>query len=50
MTPVTRLGHVPNGSRLYYTSRSQPPLLASMVLTLLEATGDTAWARGKVDI
>ena len=21
-----------------------------MVLTLLEATGDTAWARGKVDI
>ena len=46
---VSRLGYVPNGSRLYYT-RSQPPLLASMVHTYLSSTGDTAWAVDKVDV
>ena len=40
---VTRLGYVPNGSRLYYT-RSQPPVLAMMVETYLASTGDTQWA------
>eukprot|EP00397_Hematodinium_sp_SG-2012_P030050 GEMP01031798.1.p1 GENE.GEMP01031798.1~~GEMP01031798.1.p1 ORF type:complete len:280 (+),score=59.98 GEMP01031798.1:522-1361(+) len=28
---VARFGFVPNGTRLYYLSRSQPPLLASML-------------------
>lgn len=31
---VSRLGFVPNGGRCYYVSRSQPPLLAAMVLEL----------------
>jgi alpha,alpha-trehalase len=29
-------GFVPNGGRLYYLNRSQPPLLADMVLALLD--------------
>ena len=46
---VTRLGYVPNGSRLYYT-RSQPPLLAMMVDTYLASTGDTEWAVTKAEV
>jgi alpha,alpha-trehalase len=38
---VTTFGFVPNGGRLYYTSRSQPPLLAWMVDAYVNATGDT---------
>ena len=46
---VSRLGYVPNGSRLYYT-RSQPPVLAMMVETYLAATGDTGWAVTKAGV
>ena len=46
---VTRLGYVPNGSRLYYT-RSQPPVLALMVETYLASTGDTRWAVTKAGV
>lgn len=34
-------GFVPNGARVYYLNRSQPPLLAQMVRIYLEQTGDT---------
>lgn len=30
-TLILRYGFVPNGGRIYYTSRSQPPLLTQMV-------------------
>jgi len=40
---VGRFGHVPNGNRTYYLSRSQPPFLAAMV-GLLAAATDTAHA------
>ena len=30
---IERYGHVPNGNRSYYLSRSQPPLFAAMVAT-----------------
>ena len=33
---VATFGFVPNGGRLYYLNRSQPPLLSEMVLALLE--------------
>ena len=33
---ITRYGHVPNGNRTYYLSRSQPPFFASMVELLAE--------------
>ncbi|CAG9584378.1 unnamed protein product [Danaus chrysippus] len=40
---VGKYGYVPNGSRVYYLGRSQPPLLAAMVASYYEATGDLAW-------
>jgi alpha,alpha-trehalase len=40
---VNRVGHVPNGNRTYYLSRSQPPLFAAMV-GLYAAAADTASA------
>jgi alpha,alpha-trehalase len=31
---------VPNGGRIYFLDRSQPPLLSEMVLAYFQATGD----------
>lgn len=40
---VTTVGHIPNGNRTYYLSRSQPPFFAAMVGLYATAT-DTAKA------
>ena len=40
---VNKLGYIPNGSRIYYLGRSQPPLLALMMSDYFSATGDVAW-------
>jgi len=40
---IERFGHVPNGNRTYYLSRSQPPFFAAMV-GLYAAATDTAHA------
>ncbi|PAV65554.1 hypothetical protein WR25_00833 [Diploscapter pachys] len=37
---VKRFGSVPNGGRVYYLDRSQPPLLTAMLFEYFEATGD----------
>ncbi|CAB3398279.1 unnamed protein product [Caenorhabditis bovis] len=37
---VDKYGFVPNGGRVYYLRRSQPPLLTPMVYELYEATND----------
>ena len=42
---VTTYGFVPNGARVYYLNRSQPPLLSSCVTTVYEATKDVTWLR-----
>jgi len=46
---VRRFGHVPNGNRTYYLSRSQPPFLAAMVGLYARAT-DTASALPYLDV
>ncbi|OJD29899.1 glycoside hydrolase family 37 protein [Diplodia corticola] len=38
---VDTLGFVPNGARVYYLNRSQPPVLALMVKTYIEYTANT---------
>jgi alpha,alpha-trehalase len=38
---VDRFGFVPNGARVYYLNRSQPPLLSQMVRIYVEHTNDT---------
>lgn len=40
---VENIGYIPNGSRVYYLGRSQPPLLTAMVAEYIEKTGDLAW-------
>ena len=37
---ITRYGHVPNGNRTYYLSRSQPPFFAAMVELIAEEASD----------
>ena len=41
---IDRYGHVPNGNRTYYLSRSQPPFFASMVNLLAAHEGQQALA------
>src|SRR5690606_14397665 len=36
---IERYGHVPNGNRTYYLSRSQPPFFAAMVVLLADHDG-----------
>lgn len=38
-------GHIPNGNRTYYLSRSQPPFFALMVELLAERKGPSVYAR-----
>lgn len=40
---VKKFGYVLNGSRVYYTKRSQPPLLIKMVDTYYTLTNDSSF-------
>uniref|UniRef100_J3N468 Trehalase n=1 Tax=Oryza brachyantha TaxID=4533 RepID=J3N468_ORYBR len=42
---VEKYGFVLNGARSYYTNRSQPPLLSSMILDIYMATGDMVFVK-----
>ena len=41
---IDTFGHVPNGNRSYYLSRSQPPFFAAMVELLAERDGERVYA------
>jgi alpha,alpha-trehalase len=42
---IDRFGHIPNGNRTYYLSRSQPPFFAAMVELVAARDGDRTYAR-----
>uniref|UniRef100_A0A9L0ID23 Trehalase n=1 Tax=Equus asinus TaxID=9793 RepID=A0A9L0ID23_EQUAS len=42
-------GHVPNGARVYYLQRSQPPLLTLMMDRYMTHTNDTAFLRDNIE-
>ncbi|CAB3694097.1 alpha,alpha-trehalase TreA [Paraburkholderia rhynchosiae] len=44
-TLINRYGHIPNGNRTYYLSRSQPPFFAQMVRLVAEQDGDAVYAQ-----
>lgn len=44
-TLIDRYGHIPNGNRTYYLSRSQPPFFAQMVRLAAEREGDQVYLR-----
>ncbi|XP_061361632.1 trehalase-like [Gastrolobium bilobum] len=37
---IEEYGFMPNGARVYYTNRSQPPLLSAMIYEIYSCTGD----------
>jgi len=41
---INQYGHIPNGNRVYYTSRSQPPFFASMVNIVCKFKNDSYFA------
>ncbi|GBH28573.1 alpha,alpha-trehalase TreA [Burkholderia vietnamiensis] len=42
---IDTVGHIPNGNRTYYASRSQPPFFAYMVTLAARAEGDTVYQK-----
>ncbi|XP_044574448.1 trehalase-like isoform X2 [Cotesia glomerata] len=42
---VKQIGFIPNGGRIYYTMRSQPPMLTPMVKIYIDDTNDTEWLK-----
>lgn len=47
---VKRFGFIPNGGRVYYSKRSQPPLLAAMIKSYVDFTGDDEFAVNNVEL
>ncbi|MBU9523444.1 alpha,alpha-trehalase TreA [Burkholderia multivorans] len=42
---IDTVGHIPNGNRTYYASRSQPPFFAYMVTLAAQAEGDKVYQK-----
>jgi alpha,alpha-trehalase len=42
---IDTVGHIPNGNRTYYLSRSQPPFFAAMVKLVAQKDGEAIYAR-----
>ncbi len=47
---MQRFGVVPNGSRFYFTGRSQPPFLTTMILQFFALNKDKKWLEQSMDI
>lgn len=47
---VTEIGFVPNGARIYYLNRSQPPLLTPMIDEYFEKTKDMNFLKSAIDL
>ncbi|XP_063167567.1 trehalase isoform X4 [Candoia aspera] len=47
---VSKFGHVPNGGRVYYERRSQPPLLTLMMESYLSHTNNTEFLRENIHL
>ncbi|XP_041449192.1 trehalase isoform X2 [Drosophila obscura] len=50
MSIVQRIGFIPNGGRVYYWGRSQPPLLTGMVKSYVDFTRDDLFAINALDV
>ena len=47
---VESYGFIPNGGRIYYSKRLQPPLLIPMMKSYLDATNDVEFLKDNIDI
>ena len=50
LSMVDTYGHVPNGGRVYYIQRSQPPLLIPMVDSYVTQTGNITFLRNNINL
>ncbi|XP_055854744.1 trehalase-like [Episyrphus balteatus] len=50
MSMIQRFGLIPNGGRVYYLKRSQPPLLPAMIKSYVEFTKDEQFAVDSIPI
>lgn len=46
---IKTYGFIPNGSRIYYLNRSQPPLFTLMVGLYIDTTNDLEWLKSNID-
>lgn len=47
---INRFGFIPNGGRIYYSERSQPPLLAAMIKAYVDETKDLEFMKNATPI
>jgi len=47
---IKTFGHVPNGGRIYYAKRSQPPMITPMVKSYVDATNDMTFVIENINI
>lgn len=47
---VNKIGFMPNGGRVYYLNRSQPPMLILMALSYYKATNDFGYIKDKIGV
>uniref|UniRef100_A0A2S2PC56 Trehalase n=1 Tax=Schizaphis graminum TaxID=13262 RepID=A0A2S2PC56_SCHGA len=47
---INTFGHIPNGGRIYYTKRSQPPMMLPMIHSYVEATHDMQFLAENIDM
>jgi alpha,alpha-trehalase len=50
LSMVEKYGFVPNGGRVYYVQRSQPPLLIPMVDSYVTQTSNITFLRNNIDL
>ena len=47
---INTVGHIPNGNRTYYITRSQPPFFSQMVALLAQYEGDAVYEKYKLSL
>lgn len=49
LSVIDRFGFIPNGGRIYFIARSQPPLLSAMIKAYVDSTHDFNFAIASID-
>ena len=47
---IKTYGHIPNGNRIYYINRSQPPMILPMMKSYIETTNDKEFIKENIEI
>lgn len=50
LSVIDRYGFIPNGGRIYYLARSQPPLLPAMIKSYVDVTHDLDFAISSIEL